>query len=59
MVSLNKLLSFFTYWDKRVNDPIIWPSVRNKILKYEPFVKIDYDKVKKIVKASLIREETV
>lgn len=47
---LNDLLSFFELWDKKIEDPVIWPSVRDRLLNYQPFVQYDKSKLKKVVK---------
>lgn len=47
---LNDLLNFFPYWDKRISDTIIWPSTRDKCLKYGEFIRYDKPKMKRIVK---------
>lgn len=54
IVALNKVLTFFPYWNKKIQDPVIWPSVRDKLIKYDPFVHIDYDKVKKQIKSAMV-----
>ena len=48
MVVLNKLVNYIPKWTKEINDTVIWPNERLKILKYEPFVKMDIFKLKKI-----------
>lgn len=50
---LNQLLSFFPIWDKRVTDTVIWPSIRTKCIKYQPFLKYDKKKLKSLVKQVL------
>lgn len=47
---LNDLLSFFELWDKKIQDPVIWPSIRDRLLNYQPFVQYDKSKLKKVVK---------
>lgn len=41
---LNNHLNFFPIWDKKIKDTVIWPSIRDRCLKYRPF--LHYDKVK-------------
>jgi hypothetical protein len=41
---LNNHLKFFPLWDTRIDDTVLWPSIRERCLKYRPF--IDYDRVK-------------
>lgn len=47
---LNNLLTFFPVWDKKIEDPVLWPNIRDRCLKYSPFIKYDNTKIKKIVK---------
>ena len=47
---LNNLLNFFPIWDKKISDPVLWPNVRDRCLKYSPFIKYDKTKVKQILK---------
>lgn len=41
---LNDVLDFFPLWDSKIQETILWPSIRDRMLKYRPF--INYDKVK-------------
>lgn len=50
---LNEMLSFFPIWDKKITDTIIWPSIRDKCVKYQPFLKYDKNKIKSLVKRVL------
>lgn len=47
---LNNMLSFFDLWDKKIEDPVIWPSIRDRALNYQPFINYDKNKLKKVVK---------
>jgi hypothetical protein len=35
--------------DKEITETLLWPDVSMKIRKYDPFVQVDLDKMKKIV----------
>ncbi len=48
VVILNKLVNFLPYWKKNISDTVLWPIEYEKIKKYEPFVKFDIFKFKKI-----------
>lgn len=50
LVILNDLLRFFPIWDKKINDTVIWPSVRDRCLKYRQFLHYDRAKIKPLVK---------
>lgn len=48
-IILNDLLRFTPSWNKRILDPVVWPSVRQRCKKYHPFVEYDREKMKKII----------
>lgn len=50
---LNKLLSFFDYWDKRITDTVLWPQTRLLCDKYTPFIHYDKGKLKPVVKDAM------
>jgi hypothetical protein len=41
---LNDIMKFFSMWDKKIDDDIVWPDFKMKCEKYTPF--LNYDKVK-------------
>lgn len=47
---LNNQLNFFPIWDIKINDTVIWPSIRDRCLKYEPFINYDRKKLAKMIK---------
>lgn len=49
LVILNKVLNFVPVFDKQIKDPVVWPDLKRKVLKYEPFLSIDTPKYKKIL----------
>lgn len=46
---LNDITPFFSCWNRRIEDKIIWPATHLKMKKYRPFFTIDLEKYKKIV----------
>ncbi len=44
----------YKYWDKKLHDDVIWPQVRMKSLNYRPFMSVDINKYKAIVKDRFI-----
>lgn len=46
---LNDITPFFSCWNRRVEDKIIWPTTQLKMKKYRPFFTIDLEKYKSIV----------
>lgn len=49
LVILNQLLNFIKDLDKTITDPIVWPDIKRKVVKYEPFLSLDKPKYKQIV----------
>ena len=49
LVILNCLLNFIKDFDSTIVDPVIWPGLKRKVLKYEPFLSIDKPKYKQIL----------
>lgn len=47
---LNDILNFFELWDTRIDDTVIWPSIRERCLKYRPFIHYDKAKIKSIIR---------
>lgn len=54
---LNNHLNVFPIWDKKINDTILWPSMRDRCLNYQPFLKYDVGKIKGIL-ADVMAEVT-
>lgn len=50
MCILNSILNFFPVWTKKIEDTIIWPSHRMKVLKYNDFLNKDQTKNKIILR---------
>ena len=51
MTILNKIVDYLPYWDKKLENNIIWPSNRIKIEKFQPFIQIDEKKFKELTKS--------
>lgn len=49
VIALNQNLNFFPYWDRKISDTILWPSFRDKCIKYQKILQYDQEKVKKLV----------
>jgi hypothetical protein len=47
---LNDVLKFFPLWDTRIDDTVLWPSLRERCLKYRPFLNYDKVKIKALVR---------
>ena len=47
---LNNHLNFFQLWDTRIDDTVLWPSIRERCLKYRPFLHYDKARIKSIIR---------
>lgn len=47
---LNDQLNFLKFWDTRIDDTVIWPSIRERCLKYRPFIRYDKAKIKSLIR---------
>jgi len=55
MIGLNVVLSFFDDWNNTIDDPIIWPGLYKTFTQYQPFLRIDPNRYKKIVKGEFLK----
>jgi hypothetical protein len=56
LVILNDMMNFFSMWDKKISDDIIWPPFKLKCEKYAPFITYDKVKFKNILKEAITNE---
>lgn len=49
IIIMNNIMKFTPYWNKNIEDVVIWPNVRHLCKKYQPFMTFDYDKCRQIV----------
>lgn len=45
MIALNEVIRFTPDWCKLINDPVIWPAIHFKCVKYKPFLKFSRDEL--------------
>ena len=50
----NKIFQYIPQFDKTIKDEIVWKPLRNKVVKYEPFLQVDTGKYKSIIKAQYV-----
>lgn len=46
LIMINEVTNVFTYWDKKLVDKVIWPSIKKQCVKYRPFLSFDSARVK-------------
>ena len=44
-----KMTKALKQWDSKLEYDPIWEDIRMKVVKYTPFIKFDYEKVKQIM----------
>lgn len=49
LIILDGLMEIFSYWDKNIQDTIIWPDINSKCMNYKPFLQYEKSKMRKIV----------
>ena len=49
LIMINEVTKVFDYWDKKLVDKILWPDIKNKCIKYKPFLSFDKTKYKAIL----------
>lgn len=54
VIAMNEILNFLPYWDKQIQDTVIWADVSRMIKKYRPFVKFNLTEVKSIMREVLL-----
>ena len=50
----HKIFNYVENFDKIIKEEIVWKPIRNRILKYEPFIFIDKGKYKNIIKQQYV-----
>lgn len=41
---VNSCVKFFSHWNKKISDPVLWPKIAHNCRKYHPFLKYETDK---------------
>lgn len=54
---LNNKLNFLEYFDRKINEKIIWPNISLKINKYTPFIPCNQEKINTILRESLLERK--
>lgn len=54
LIILDDVVGFMKHWNNKINDPIVWPTIYKKALKYRPFMEYDKSKFKEIIRKQFI-----
>ena len=49
LIIIDMLTNCFKYWDKQIQEQVIWPNIKKKCERYRPFLSIDTKKYRKIL----------
>lgn len=49
LIILDGMMKIFSYWDKNIQDTILWPDINRKCRNYKPFLQYEKSKMRKIV----------
>lgn len=55
LLILDSILNFIEVWNEKIQDELIWKAFRIKCIKYKPFLQIDQEKMKTILKEEIKR----
>lgn len=58
LVIINEIIRCFDFWNSKIQEKVIWPTLERKFRKYRPFLKIDVDKFKQILQTALYHENS-
>lgn len=50
LIILDDIVNFFPYWNKGIDDPVLWPATYKLAMKYKPFFEFNKEKCKKVLK---------
>lgn len=50
LIILNDIVNFIPYWNKSIQDPVLWPKTEFMIRKYKPFFQYNQEKCKEELK---------
>ena len=50
----NKIFHFVPQFDRIISEEIVWKPLRNKVVKYDPFLTVDLGKYKSIIKSQYL-----
>lgn len=54
MIACDTVCNFLPHWKKEIRDTIIWPDVLRLMEKYRPFLKVEKDDIRKIMRETLL-----
>jgi len=57
LIIINDLTGVMRAWNRKINDPVVWPSIFLRCKKYKPFLNYDQEKMKKILVDKIKEEE--
>lgn len=50
IIAFDKVIDTLDTWNRIITDTIVWPEVYSQLNKYKPFVSVDKDSIKKVMR---------
>jgi hypothetical protein len=54
VIATNRVLGFIDKWNKQIEETFIWPNVSRTISKYDPFVKLNTQNIRIVMRKELL-----
>lgn len=54
MIILDEMIGYVKNFDKQISEKIFWPSIKKMMVKYRPFLNINYTKIKFSLKEKIL-----
>ena len=54
LIGFDILLGCFDRWNKEIDDPIVWPDIYTYCQRYRPFLRVDKQKFRQILKEEFV-----
>lgn len=55
LIGFDILLGCFKRWNKEIDDPIVWPDIYTFCQRYRPFLRVNKQKFKEILKGEFVK----
>lgn len=57
IIVIDSFSGIIDMWTDKIQDTVVWPPIRRKLVKYKPFLKFDKDKFKDIIVEKYVRNK--
>jgi hypothetical protein len=49
LIVINDQVNFVPYWNKKIEEPMLWPDTSKRLVKLKPFLQYDQAKLKRLL----------